>query len=61
MAKIFITMPVTIEVEAELGPFGQIKIKEASWPNAAAIEQDILKLSTIKQSLIRRRLRELKG
>jgi len=55
MAKITINYPIT--VEAELDEMGRVKINSATWPNLAAIEQEFLKLSAVKQALIRTELR----
>lgn len=55
MAKITINIPIT--VEAELDKFGRVRISSATWPNLSFIEQELLKLSQIKQVLIKAKLR----
>ena len=59
MAKVRI--PITITVEAELDKFGRVRINSATWPNLAQIEQEFLKLSAVKQALIRSQIRVDKG
>lgn len=55
MAKI--KLNIQIEAIAELDSLGRVKIISAALPNNAAIEQDFLKLSTVKQCAVRAQIR----
>ena len=57
MAK-YITINYPLTVEAELVN-GRVVINYAVLPNNAAIEQEFLKLSAVKQAIIRTKLRTL--
>lgn len=52
-----IKINVPIMVEAELDQFGMIRVRAATWPSLAAIEQDILKMNAVKLALVRTKLR----